>query len=344
MASKENNISKLKKEIDTLKSQLKALQEEKFDTSLKEYVNQEKPSLVKPLQLRPRRTLKGHLAKIYSMHWSGDQVHLVSASQDGRLLVWDALTTNKTHAIPLRSSWVMTCAYASSGNFVASGGLDNVCSVYNLQTDDGKPCRELNSHGAFISCCRFLDDGHILTSSGDHTCIMWDLEKGAQSSVFTEHDADVMGVSISPDGNNFVSCAIDSLCYLWDLRASKYQYKFTGHEGDVNAINYLRNGKAFGTASDDASCRVFDLRAGRELMSYSAENSTCGVTSIDFSLTGRFLFAGYDDFSCIVYETLTAEIVHTLNGHDNRVSTLGVNVDGTALCTGGWDNMLKVWA
>jgi len=343
MASKENNISKLKKEIDTLKSQLKSLQEDKFDTTLKEYGNQDKTSLPKALPLRPRRTLKGHLAKIYSMHWSGDQVHLVSASQDGRLLVWDALTTNKTHAIPLRSSWVMTCAYANSGNFVASGGLDNVCSVYNLQNDDGKPCRELNSHGAFISCCRFLDDGHILTSSGDHTCILWDLEKGAQSSVFTEHDADVMGVSISPDGNNFVSCAIDSLCYLWDLRASKYQYKFSGHEGDVNAISYVRNGKAFGTASDDASCRLFDLRAGRELMVYSAE-TTCGVTSIDFSLTGRFLFAGYDDFSCIVYETLTGEIVHTLNGHDNRVSTLGVNVDGTALCTGGWDNMLKVWA
>ncbi|ETN85883.1 hypothetical protein NECAME_06197, partial [Necator americanus] len=28
------------------------------------------------------------------------------------------------HAIPLRSSWVMTCAYAPSGSFVACGGND----------------------------------------------------------------------------------------------------------------------------------------------------------------------------------------------------------------------------
>lgn len=54
----------------------------------------------------------------------------MSASQDGKLIVWDSYTTNKVHAIPLRSSWVMTCAYAPSGSYVACGGLDNICSIY----------------------------------------------------------------------------------------------------------------------------------------------------------------------------------------------------------------------
>ena len=56
--------------------------------------------------------------------------NLVSASQDGKLIVWDSYSTNKVHAIPLRSSWVMTCAYAPSGSYVACGGLDNICSIY----------------------------------------------------------------------------------------------------------------------------------------------------------------------------------------------------------------------
>ncbi|KAI9216997.1 hypothetical protein BC828DRAFT_276767 [Blastocladiella britannica] len=72
------------------------------------------------IMMRVRRTLKGHLAKIYAMHWAQDKRHLVSASQDGKLIVWDAYTTNKVHAIPLRSSWVMTCAYAPSAQPVHS--------------------------------------------------------------------------------------------------------------------------------------------------------------------------------------------------------------------------------
>lgn len=145
--------------------------------------------------MRPRRALRGHLAKIYAMHWANDRRHLVSASQDGKLIVWDAYTTNKVHAIPLRSSWVMTCAYSPSGNFVACGGLDNICSIYNLNSKDGsnvKGARELSAHSGYLSCCRFLNDRQIVTSSGDMTCMLWDIEAGVRVVEFSDHTGDVM--------------------------------------------------------------------------------------------------------------------------------------------------------
>lgn len=69
------------------------------------------------------------------------------------------------HAIPLRSSWVMTCAYAPSGNYVACGGLDNICSIYNLKTREGnvRVSRELPGHtGQLCSCfpCSHCSKGH----------------------------------------------------------------------------------------------------------------------------------------------------------------------------------------
>ena len=64
----------------------------------------------------------------------------------------------------------------------------------------------------------------------------------------------------------------------------------------------------------------------------------------EHSISGRFLFAGYDDFNCYVWDTLAGKQVGCLAGHDNRVSCLGVCSDGTSLCTGSWDSFLKVWA
>lgn len=144
--------------------------------------------------MRVRRTLRGHLAKIYAMHWAQDKRHLVSASQDGKLIVWDAYTTNKIHAIPLRSSWVMTCAYAPSGNLVACGGLDNMCSVYSLKSREGpaKAYKELNGHTGYLSCCRFLSDRQIITSSGDMSCVLWDIDSGTKVLEFDDHTGDVM--------------------------------------------------------------------------------------------------------------------------------------------------------
>ena len=33
-------------------------------------------------------------------------------------------------------------------------------------------------------------------------------------------------------------------------------------------------------------------------MQYTHDKILCGITSVAHSLTGRFLFAGYDDFNC----------------------------------------------
>ena len=85
-------------------------------------------------------------------------------------------------------------------------------------------------------------------------------------------------------------------------------------------------------------------------------------------MSGRLLFAGYDDFECkvcpysqiyhspqdfteskylaIVNETqvwdvLRGDRVGSLSGHENRVSCLGVSNDGMSLCTGSWDSTVS---
>ena len=119
--------------LNSLKTKLEMLGR-RVQTRLSQITNTDPVGRV---QTRTRRTLRGHLAKIYAMHWGTDSRLLVSASQDGKLIIWDSYTTNKVHAIPLRSSRVMTCAYGPSGNYVACGGLDNICSIYNLKTREG---------------------------------------------------------------------------------------------------------------------------------------------------------------------------------------------------------------
>lgn len=73
------------------------------------------------INIKPRRVLKGHQAKVLCSDWSPDKRHIVSSSQDGKLLIWDAFTTNKEHAVTMPTTWVMACAYAPSGNSVACG-------------------------------------------------------------------------------------------------------------------------------------------------------------------------------------------------------------------------------
>lgn len=338
-----SELEYLRSEAETLRKKMRDARMAVCDTSLAQVASD--VPLIPRVALRTRKTLRGHLAKIYAMHWATDSRNLVSASQDGKLIVWDSYTTNKVHAIPLRSSWVMACAYSPSASYVACGGLDNVCTIYSLRNREGavRITKELQGHAGYLSSCRFLDDARILTSSGDMSCALFDIETGTPTQQFVGHTGDVMSLSLAPDHNTFVSGACDSSAKLWDIRNGQCSQTFTGHDSDINAVTFFPSGQAFGTGSDDASCRLFDIRADQELMSYNHEMIVCGITSVSFSKSGRLLLAGYDDFNCNVWDTLKGDRAGVLTGHDNRVSCLGVTEDGLAVATGSWDSFLKIW-
>lgn len=352
--TKDSVVNKLKDDIKALKRQIEntVTPEQGREEPLALWHGKQTETKKVEIGLKQRRILKGHFGKIYACHWAQDSRHLVSASQDGKLIIWNGFTTNKVHAIPLRSSWVMTCAYSPTGSMVACGGLDNLCSVYKLPTQKDpvtsaqKTYAELAQHEGYLSCCRFIGDGEIVTSSGDSTCILWDVELKTPKAIFNDHTGDVMSVSIYDQDGKFVSGSCDATAKLWDHRQKKKCVgTFHGHESDINSVaHFAASGDCFATGSDDSSCRLFSIKAMRQLNQYSDDKILCGITSVAFSKSGRVLFAGYDDYNCYAWDACSGDLVDQLMGHENRVSSLGVSPDGKALCTGSWDTLLKIWA
>eukprot|EP01084_Bolivina_argentea_P096002 172580_1 len=302
-----------------------------------------------PASFKLRRKLPGHFGKIYALHWASNNEDIVSASQDGKLLVWNTASTNKKIAIPLRSAWVMTCAYSPQRQFVASGGLDNLCSVFNIKDSVGwevkQPYRELQQHEGYLSCCRFVDENQILTSSGDASCILWDIERQTPIRTFVEHNGDVESVAVWKDKNIFVSGSIDATAKVWDYRTSNAAIAtFKGHQTDINSVAWFPSGNAFVSGSDDSTCRLFDLKAHAQLNCYGGNDIYSTVTSVDFTKSGYYLIAGYDEEPfCLAWNTMTADKESQLE-HPTRASCLQTAPNGYSIATGCWDRILRIWA
>jgi len=359
---KKAKLNILKKEMKQLRATLKQQKLEKAKrTSLSTLTKTRVPPETNFLK---RKELTGHFGKIYAMHWASDSRHLVSASQDGKLLIWDGYSTHKRHIINLRSSWVMTCAYSPSMRYVACGGLNNLCSIYRVdlvkpdEPANAKPTQDLASHEGYLSCCRFLDDNKVITSSGDSTCLLWDISRSLPLKQFLDHKTDVMSIATqTKDPNIFVSGSCDFTAKVWDIRSgSKCVQDFVGHQSDINSVQWFPDNTCFGSGSDDSSLRLWDTRAYAELNCF--QNTTedvggapkitkigGGATSIDFSTSGKYTFCGYDDKPfASVWDTLTARNVQDLKESKVLVSCLGVPQNGYCLGTGSWDNNLTIWA
>lgn len=367
MADSTDRLRKAKGQLEALVQSVKATRaaREEHDSQrvfLKTADKYMFPDLPRPTQIACRKTLRGHFGKVYAMQWGGVSAspyndhpdgisnELVSVGQDGKMIIWNALTTLKYQSISLDSTWIMTCAFEpTEGRQVASAGLDNTISIFSVGEDEeDEPQQQLKGHTGYVSCCRFLSPAEILSCSGDKTIRLWDIQTEQEKSKFEGHKEDVMQVSMCPvDPNVFVSGACDNTAKIWDVRVGAATHTFHACKSDVNSVQYLGNGNAFVVGSDDSTCKVFDIRSFAEFNSFNDIDTVCGITSVDVSKSGRLLFAGYDDFNCFVWDiTRPPENakIYSLQDHENRVSCLGLDATGKALGTGSWDCLLKVFA
>ncbi|KAI4571181.1 hypothetical protein MJG53_013287 [Ovis ammon polii x Ovis aries] len=264
-----SELDQLRQEAEQLKDQIRDARKACADATLSQIT---KTDPVGRVQTCTRRMLRGRLAKIYARHWGTNSRLLVSASQDGKLIICDSYTTNKVHAIPLRSSRVMTCTYAPSGN---CGGLDNICSIYNLKTREGNArvnpklwdvqegmCRQtFTSHESNINAiCFFPNRNAFATGSDDATCRLFDLHADQELRTYSHNNiiCGITSVSFSKSGRLLLAGYNDFNCNVWDALKADGAGVLAGQDNRVSCLGVTDDGMAVATGSWDSFLKIWN--------------------------------------------------------------------------------------
>lgn len=225
------------------------------------------------IKLRNYSTLKGHFDKVVDLRWTADSSGIISLSQDGFMIIWDPVTGFKKHAIPLQNQYSLTCAICPNNRYVASAGLDNACTIYQLHQDNTSNIKAiLKGHSAYISDTMFHNNGnYTITGSGDMTCILWDCNRAFKVREFVNHVGDVLclGANEKFNPNCFASGSADGTIKFWDARQQREAQSFHVSKLDVNTLKMFPGGNSFVAGSDDGVVRLFDLRADCLMAEYS---------------------------------------------------------------------------
>ena len=182
--------------------------------------------------------------------------------------------------------------------------------------------QQLLTHPHIHAHVRFIDGRRLVSSSGDESAIIWDVERGQAVAKCMGHEGNVNSVAASADGALLVTGACDKTAKVWDVRdVSKPIRTFARHKGDINAVVFYPGGSAVGqyaipicippslarvthpalcsaTASDDSTGKLFDLRVTKCIQSFGDPQLTSPATSIAFSKSGRVLYLGHDEPVC----------------------------------------------
>ncbi|KAJ1847067.1 hypothetical protein IWW55_006195 [Coemansia sp. RSA 2706] len=198
---------------------------------------------------------------------TGDTSTFASASDDGRLIVWDARARHPAavmdHRLPLTSVAASAC-----GTTVYSGSLDNAVTIWDMRTRSAVD--SLRGHsGTVMGLSVSPRTGNYLASTSlDNTVRLWDLRPYSKllnrcERVFTGaphgFEMNLIRPAFDKDEMMVASGSADRTLTIWGLRSGEIRYKLPGHKGCVTQADFHPREPVVLSGSVDRSMFVGEL-------------------------------------------------------------------------------------
>src|SRR5262249_49535054 len=154
---------------------------------------------------------------------------------------------------------------------------------------------------AFTPDCR-----RALAAGADFTLHLWDIEKGEEIVSLPGHTARVLGITISSDGKQALSCSQDypGLVLLWDLEGYRLLHTLRGHFSWARCADFLPDDPCALTGGNDARLLFWNLGAGVAVKEFKSHTGPVGC--ITMSRFGRLGASSGWDKTIRVWDVLDA--------------------------------------
>jgi WD40 repeat protein len=291
-----------------------------------------------PLTRLASKTLRGHLAGVFSAAFSPDGRRIVTGSRDGTAKVWDAESGNELMTLKGHSDGVEAVAFSPDGQRIATGSWDGTAKVWDAAT--GHQLATLYGHDDQVWSVAYSPDAkRIVTGSADSTAKVWDAASGRNLFTLNEHKGPIFSVAFSPDSQRIVTGSQDTTAKVWDAASGKPLLTLKGHRLSIFSVAFSPDGRRIVTGSEDRTARVWDAVSGTNLLTLADD----AIWSVAFSPDGQRIVTGSRDQTAKVWEAASGKPLFTFKGHGGQVWSVAFSPDGQRIVTGSYDQTAKLW-
>jgi WD40 repeat protein len=292
---------------------------------------------------QPIGKLVGHSNFSWALLFIPDLQLLVSASQDGKIGIWDLQTQAHKQWLQTDEYPVHSIAYDRRQRTLVSGHGNGTVRVWSSQTWlEIANWRTHDEPSVYALPVAFSPDYRTLATGSSHGTIKlwnatdWQLEKAlaAEGAQF------FYALAFSYDGRMLVGGS-DDVLVVWDIASGDAIHQLQGHQSRSNSIVASPNTNIFASGSIDTTIKIWDFTTGK-LIKTIAEHQDW-IWSLQFSPDGKFLTSSCADQSVRFWDTTTWQCVQGWTGYNNMFWGMTFNRDGSKLLTASQDGFVRMW-
>jgi WD40 repeat protein len=295
-------------------------------------------------------TMEGHQQPVTGLAFTADQKHIVSASADETMRIWEVkLKEEKKPAQPQPNPNNQN--QADNPNQNADNANDaNAPKPAPLPMPPPKPVWvKLTGHAGPVLAVAVAGEGEgetIASAGADGTVRLWSVSKRNEIASMGDHRGPVSSVVFVDDGRFLASGSLDKTVKIWNVAGGTLRNGYA-HATAVTALGYSAADKILASGSADGTVKLFDAGMNKEV------NKDLGtltghvgpIMSVAFSLDGKTLAvgvaAGEQSGQLKLWNPATRNERGTLLGHSDVVSALAFTPDGRTLASASYDRSVR---
>ncbi len=256
------------------------------------------------------------ISSIQSVAFSPDGKTIVSCGGNN-IHLWDSDTNQLLETLIGHTESVNSVILSPDGETIASASDDGTIRLWNVNTRE--PLKTLMAHADSANSVVFSSDGEtIASSSNDRTIRLWNANTGELLRTLTGHVENVNTIAFSPDGNTIASgsgrlvylgggedsgTCVGQEIRLWNANTGELLKPLTGHTSVVNSVVFSPDGNTIASGSGHWMGYEGKASAGEEVRLWNVH---------------------------------TGELIKTLTGHKDVVSSVVFSPDGSYIVSGDW--------
>jgi WD40 repeat protein len=210
--------------------------------------------LLQSIPIDQSATTDGHTDSIQEIRFSPDGGQILTASNDGEAIVWEAASGKARLTLSGHDGPVNSADFSPDESLIATGSSDGTARLWDAAT--GQLLQTLRGHVYLVMSVVFSPDGkRLLTGGGDNNARLWDAQTGEELLTLSGHTGKVDQVAFSPDGSLVAAgSGEDGTVIVWDAATGKALLTVPGQD-----ILFNPDGFSLAVFSDDLSGRGYTL-------------------------------------------------------------------------------------
>ncbi|MEO1207605.1 MAG: c-type cytochrome [Pseudomonadota bacterium] len=234
------------------------------------------------------------------------------------------LASLKGHGGPVKA-----LAVSTDGTRLLSGSFDYSFILWDVASEPPKAIHRFDEVDGAINAVTFINDGQRLLAAGDAgTVVIADVASKSITTRLKGHQAKIVGVAVSSDGNRAVTASWDRTARIWILGETPSAGPvLKDHAAPVNAATFSTDGRSVFTASADGKIRHFDAGTGELIRVMHSHGWGINALKVVHDNGQDALVFGAIDGHVGFTDSTTGAVVDVpseLNGHEKPVLALAL--------------------